>query len=137
MWRSVIEITIDIENMNVFPRDAPERLSRSDHDAAIAADQERNMPRLLQVRHDPRADAVPGDPWARPVPDRRDAVMGKIAGNCDVPVIQGVAADCLEPGQQLNVTVGLSVVFAARVQRAGAKGNAQDVVGPLPVVEVR
>jgi hypothetical protein len=43
-WRSVVEITIDVENVNVFPGDAPQRLSRSNHQAAIAADQQRDMP---------------------------------------------------------------------------------------------
>lgn len=69
IWRRVVEIAIDIENMNIF-RNAHEGLSRSDHHTAIAADQQRDMHELLQVGLDAIADAVPGDAWARPAPDR-------------------------------------------------------------------
>jgi len=129
VWRSVVEITIDVEDMHVLRRDAPERLGGPDHDAAIAADQQGNVPGLLQVRRDALADTVPGDTWSKPVPDRRDRVMGKIARDRDVPVVERLASDGLQPRQQLNIAIGLSVVFTAGVQRAGAEGNSQDVVG--------
>ena len=92
IWSSIVEITIDVENMNIFPRHARQRLSRSDNHATIAADQQRNMPRLLQVGQDTSTDTIPGDPRARPAPDRRDRVMGKIAGNHDVTLIDRFAA---------------------------------------------
>jgi hypothetical protein len=63
-WSSIVEITIHVENMNIFPGGAHQRLSRSDHDAAVAADQQRYMPWLLQVGQDTSTDTVPGNPRA-------------------------------------------------------------------------
>ena len=45
-----IHINIDVENVKVFPRGAREGLGGANDDAAIAADQQGNMPRLLQKR---------------------------------------------------------------------------------------
>ena len=73
-------------------------------------------PALLQVRHDALTHAVPRDTGSRPVPDRRDRVMGKVAGDCDVPLIERVASDCLQAREQLNFAIGLSVVFIAGVK---------------------
>ena len=129
-WR-VVEIAIDVENMNIFRSEIHECLSRSDHDTAIAADQQRNVSRLLQIGRDTLADAVPGDPWARPTPDRRDRVVGKIAGNRDVAVIDRFTAGCFEAREQMSIAISLSVVFIARVQRAGPQRDSQDMIGPL------
>jgi hypothetical protein len=116
IWRSVVEITIDVENVNVFPGDAPQRPSRSNHQAAIAADQQRDMPRLAQNGPDPLPHAVPGDPWTGPASDRRDRVMRKIAGNRHIAVIDCSTARRSQAGEQLSVAIGLSVVFVARIQ---------------------
>jgi hypothetical protein len=38
-------------------------------------------------------------------------VVGKIAGDCDVPLIQHIASDRLQAREQVSVAEGLSVVF--------------------------
>ena len=54
IWRRVVEIAIDVENMNVLSRNTHECLSRSHHNAAIATDQQRDLPGQLQVWPGPR-----------------------------------------------------------------------------------
>jgi hypothetical protein len=116
IWRRVVEIAIDVENMNVLSRNTRECLSRSHHDAAIATDQQRDLPGLLQVWLDAIAHAFPGDPRAGPTPDRRDRVMGKIAGNRNVAVIDRSAAGRLQARQKLHIAISLSVVLVTRIQ---------------------
>ena len=113
---SVVEIAIDVENMNISGRTVSESLSCSNHDTAIAADQQRNLPRFLEVGRDTLADAVPGNSRARPAPDWRDRVMGKIAGNRDVAVIESFTAGRLQAREQLCIAISLGVVFVAGVQ---------------------
>jgi hypothetical protein len=129
--RGVVEIAVHVEHVDSLRRSTHERLHGPHHDAAVATDQQRNMPGLLQDRPDTLADTLPGDSRSRPAPDRRDRVMRQIAGDRDVPVVERRAAGGLQPLHQLSVAVGLSVVFGAGVQRAGAEGDSQDVVGPL------
>lgn len=129
----IVEVTIDIEHVNVARRLAHERLSGAHHDAAVAADQQRNLPRLAQERDDALAHVIPGDPGPGPAPDRRDRVMGQIAGNRHVPLVDGRASGRRQSCQQMSFTIGLRVVFVARVQRAGAERDSQDVIRALGV----
>src|SRR5882724_6318218 len=113
IWRSVVEVTIYVENMNVLSTTTGERLSCSNHNTAIAADQQRNLSWFLQVRSDAVADAVPRDPRPRPAPDRGDRVMGKIAGNCNVAVIERFTAGGLQTCENLGVAISLRVILIA------------------------
>jgi hypothetical protein len=61
--------------VHVPPGQAREGLHRPD-DAAIAADQERYLPGLLEELGHALGDEVPRDARAGPVPDRRDHVVG-------------------------------------------------------------
>jgi hypothetical protein len=117
--------------MDVVSNDPHERLRRAHHDAAVAADQERSVPRLSKAGLDALADAVPGDPGPRPAPDRGNRVMGKIAGNRDIAVVDDVAADCAESLEQPSAAIGFRVVLAAQAERAGPEGDSQDVVRTL------
>jgi hypothetical protein len=45
VWSGVVKITVDIENMNVFRAGVLQSLGGSDHNAAIAAEQQRHMSR--------------------------------------------------------------------------------------------
>jgi hypothetical protein len=53
---------------------------------------------------------------------------GKIAGNRDVAVIDRFTAGCFEAREQMNIAISRSVVFIARVQRAGPEGDSQDMI---------
>jgi hypothetical protein len=122
-WRGVIKITVEVENINVFRRYKHERLGGSHDDAAVAADQQGNLALALQVGHDVLAHAIPRDTGSRPVPDRRDRVVGKVAGDGDVPPIDRAASGCPQPLEELDFAIGLRVVFIAGVQGTGAEGN--------------
>jgi hypothetical protein len=128
--RSIVEIAVDVENVKVSC-DAAEGLDCSGHNTAIATDQERKMTRLLQVARYTLADAIPGDPWAGPIPDRRDRVVRKIARDCNVTVVERLTAGGFEAREQLDVAVSLRIVLIAGVERSGSEGNAQDVIGPV------
>jgi hypothetical protein len=71
---------------------AHQRLRGSYHDAAVSADEQRDMARLLYIRGDALTDAVPGNTRSRPVLNGRDMVMGQITGDSDIPFIKNLAA---------------------------------------------
>jgi hypothetical protein len=87
IWSGVVKITVDIENMNVFRAGVYQSLGGSEHNAAITADQQRHMSRLLQIRSHPLADLLPRDARTRPTPNGRNRMMRKVAGNCHVALI--------------------------------------------------
>src|SRR5688572_25986494 len=92
-----------------------ERLRGADHDAAVAADEQRHRARLREIRGDALADAVPGDARTRPAPDRWDRVVRQVARNRHVTVVDGAAAGALQTRDEAGVAVGLRVVLAARI----------------------
>src|SRR5580704_8980422 len=94
--------------MNVFRAGVYQSLGGSDHNAAIAADQQRHMSRLLQIRSHPLADLLPRDARTRPTPDGRNRMMRKVAGNCDIALIDRSTAGRFQPLEQMHVAIGLA-----------------------------
>jgi hypothetical protein len=62
--------------------------------------------------------------------------MRKIAGNRDVPVIQRHTSRGLQALDQVNIAIGLRVVFTAGVQGAGAEWHSQDVISRLGLIRM-
>jgi hypothetical protein len=55
--------------------------------------------------------------------------MGKIAGDGDVAFVDSVAPGGLQTREQSGVAIGLRIVLAAGVERAGAQWNGENVIG--------
>jgi hypothetical protein len=66
------------------------------------------MSRLLQIRSHPLADLLPRDARTRPTPDGRNRVMRKVAGNCDIALIDRSTAGRFQPLEQMHVAIGLA-----------------------------
>jgi hypothetical protein len=57
--------------------------------------------------------------------------MRKVAGNCDIALIDRSTAGRVQPLEQMRVAIGLSVVLIAGIQRAAAIGNSKNMIGAL------
>ena len=57
--------------------------------------------------------------------------MRKVAGDCDISLIERSTAVCLQSLEQVRITIGLSIVFIAGIQRAASVRNSQNVVCAL------
>src|ERR1700693_2915209 len=131
IWRGVVEITVHIEHMNMFPMDLRQRLNCSDSHAAIAPDQERDLSRFSQEWDDPLTHAVPHNPRSRPTPDWWNLVMGQIAGDRYIAFIDRIAPGCQQTLEELHIAICLSVVLAPGKQGTGSQWNSQHVIGVL------
>ena len=58
-------------------------------------------------------------------------MMRKVAGDCDIVLIERSTAGCLQSLEQMHVAIGLSVVFIAGIQRAASIRNSQNMIGAL------
>jgi hypothetical protein len=101
--------------MNVFTGYARERLSGSDHYTAVTTDEQRYLPGFLKVGGDLCADEVPCDPRPGPTSNRRDRMMGKIAGDLNIAVVERLTAGRSQAFEQMHVAIRLGVVFIAGV----------------------
>ena len=121
--RRVVHVAVDVQDVQVVRGDAHERLGRADDDAAIAADQEGDVSGLLQDGGQVLAEQVPDDAWPGPASDRRDGVVGEVAGDREVAVVDGGEAGRLEPFEQADIAVGARVVLVARGEEPVRRGT--------------